>query len=120
MKQISLENVKSDLNHGALDLTEIARCMKPVFAKYHIQKAILFGSFARGSQSQRSDIDLILIQETTEPYFERYGGILRDLYEVVKGRDLEVFIYTPEEIDRISHRKFIQRAWQEGKVIYES
>ena len=37
-----------------------------------------------------------------------------------RGRDIEVLIYTPEELDRISHRKFIQRAWQEGKVIYES
>ena len=120
MKQISLENVKGDLNNGTLDLTEIARRMKPVFTKYHIQKALLFGSFARGSQSQKSDIDLILIKETEESYFERYAGILQDLYKAVKGRDIEVLIYTPEELDRISHRRFIQRAWQEGKVIYES
>jgi len=37
-----------------------------------------------------------------------------------RGSDIEVLIYTPEELDRISHRRFIQRAWQEGKVIYES
>jgi len=117
---MSLKNAKGDLNNRMLDLTEIARRMKPIFTKYHIQKALLFGSFARGSQSQKSDIDLILIQETGKPYFERYGGILQDLYKAVKGRDLEVLIYTPEELDRISHRRFIQRAWQEGKVIYES
>ena len=26
----------------------------------------------------------------------------------------------PEELDRISHRKFIQTAFKEGKIIYES
>jgi predicted nucleotidyltransferase len=117
---MNLNHAKSDLNNRTLDLSEIARRMKPVFTKYHIQKAILFGSFARGSQNQKSDIDLILIQETGEPYFERYRGILQDLYKAVKGRDLEVFIYTPKELERISHRRFIQRAWQEGKIIYES
>ena len=117
---MSLKKPKSVLNNRTLDLAEIARRMKPVFTKHHVQKALLFGSFARGSQSQKSDIDLILIQETGEPSFERYGGILQDLYKAVKGRDIEVLIYTPEELDRISHRRFIQRAWQEGKVIYES
>jgi uncharacterized protein len=117
---MSLKKPKSELNNRTLDLTEIARRMKPVFTKHHVQKAILFGSFARGSQSQKSDIDLILIQETEEPYFERYRGILQDLYKAVKGRGIEVLIYTPEELDRISHRRFIRRAWQEGKVIYES
>jgi len=117
---MTLKHEKSDLNNRTLSLSEIARRLKPVFTKYHIQKAILFGSFARGSQNQKSDIDLILIQETEEPYFERYKGILQDLYKAVKGRDLEVFIYTPEELERISHRRFIQRAWQEGKIIYES
>ena len=120
MEQISLKNAKNNLKNRTPDLAEIARRMKPVFTKYHIQKALLFGSFARGSQSQKSDIDLILIKETEEPYFERYAGILQDLYKAVKGRDIEVLIYTPEELDRISHRRFIQRAWQEGKVIYES
>ena len=117
---MTLKHAKSDLKSRTLDLSEIARRMKPVFTKHHIPKAILFGSFARGSQDQKSDIDLILIQETGEPYFERYRGILQDLYKAVKGRDLEVFIYTPEELEQISHRRFIQRAWQEGKIIYES
>jgi predicted nucleotidyltransferase len=120
MKPMTLKTAKDDLNDRALDLAEIARRMKPVFTRHHIQKAVVFGSFARGSQSQKSDIDLILIQETGEPYFERYRGILRDLYKAVKGRDIEVLIYTPEELDRISHRRFIRKAWQEGKVIYES
>ncbi len=103
-----------------MDADEIARLTKPIFEKYRIEKAILFGSFARGRQSRRSDIDLILIQQTSKSYFDRFDGILRDLYRVIRGRDLEVFIYTPDELDRIAHRRFIRGAIREGKVIYES
>lgn len=77
MKQMMPKRVRKDSNNRASDLAEIARRMKPIFTKHHIHKAVLFGSFARGSQSQKSDIDLILIQETGAPYFERYKGILR-------------------------------------------
>jgi predicted nucleotidyltransferase len=98
----------------------VAMQSRPVFEKYRIQKAILFGSIAVERQSKRSDIDLILIQATDKPYFERFEGLLKDLYQALPGRDLEVFIYTPEELQRISHRRFIHRALQEGKIIYES
>ncbi len=90
MKEKTLQRAKKVLNHQTLDLAEIARRMGPVFTKHHIQKAVVFGSFARGSQSQKSDIDLILIQETGKPYFERYNGILRDLCKAVKGRDIAI------------------------------
>ena len=103
-----------------MDASEIAHQTRDIFDRYRIEKAILFGSFASGRQSRRSDIDLILIQQTDKPYFERFEGLLKDLYSVVKGRDIEVFVYTREEFSRISHRKFIQKALQGGKVIYES
>ena len=102
-----------------MDAEQIARMAKPVFERYGIERAILFGSFATGRQSRRSDVDLILVRQTSRPYFERFEGILRDLYRAIQGRDIEVFMYTPEELKAIEHRKFIQRALQEGKVIYE-
>lgn len=103
-----------------MDLEEIARKGRPVFEKYGIRKAILFGSFATGRQSRRSDIDLILVQETVAPYFERFEGILSDLYRAIPSRPIEVFIYTPKELEGIEHRRFIQTALREGRVIYES
>jgi len=99
---------------------QIWKRVKPVLRKYGIKKAILFGSFATGRQTPKSDVDLVLIQDTDKRYFDRFEGILRDLYEAIRGRDIEVFIYTPEELDRISHRKFIQSVLREGQVIYES
>ena len=102
-----------------MDAEEITRRGRPVFEKYGIRKAILFGSFATGRESRKSDIDLILIQDTVAPYFERFEGILSELYRAIPGRPIELFIYTPEELQAIEHRKFIQTALREGRVIYE-
>jgi predicted nucleotidyltransferase len=100
-------------------IDDIIAGSNPVFRKYGIRKAILFGSFAKGHQTRRSDIDLILIQETDKRYFDRFEGILSDLYQNLRGRDIEVFIYTPKEFEVVSARRFISRAVAEGKVIYE-
>jgi predicted nucleotidyltransferase len=110
---------RSEIN-SPLDIEKISHRTRGVFRNHGIKKAILFGSFAVGRQSRKSDIDLILIKPTVETYFERFKGILSDLYRTLPGRDIEVFIYTPEELAGIAHRKFIQRALEEGKVIYES
>lgn len=103
-----------------MDIEEIAEKTRNIFSRYGVRKAILFGSFATGRQSRRSDIDLILVKPTPESYFNRFEGVLSDLCRALPGRDVEVFIYTPEELAGIAHRKFIQRALSEGKVIYES
>lgn len=97
----------------------IASAGRPVFERYQIEKAILFGSVATGRHSAKSDVDLILVQRTNKPYFERFDGLLQDLYRAIPGREIECFIYSPEELARISHRAFIRKALQEGLVIYE-
>jgi predicted nucleotidyltransferase len=102
-----------------MDAGDVARLARPVFERYNIERAILFGSFATGHQSRRSDVDLILIQRTPKRYFERFDGLLRDLYQAIPGREIECFIYTPEELASILDRPFVRRALHEGTVIYE-
>lgn len=94
--------------------------LAPIFQHYHICKAIVFGSFARGEPSPYSDLDLILVQRTAKRFFERYDGLLGDLGRAVPERDLEVLIYTPEELERLKGRRLIATALREGRVIYES
>ena len=101
-------------------ISGVAERLAPVFRRYGVCKAILFGSFARGEPSLRSDLDLILVQETEKRFLERYDGLLLDLGKRVPDRDLDVLIYTPEELERMAHRPFVATALREGKVIYES
>jgi uncharacterized protein len=110
----SAKCVSEGINAG-----DIARMARPVFERHNIEQAILFGSFATGRQSRKSDVDLILVKRTTKRYFDRFEGLLEDLYRAIPGREIECFIYTPKELASISQRLFIQRALGEGTVIYE-
>lgn len=81
------------------------------------QKAILFGSLARGEVGPWSDIDLILVKDTDKRFLERldefYGQVLPDV-------PVDALVYTPEEFARLSReRTFVRRALKEGVVLYD-
>ena len=39
------------------ELKRLRKNLEPIFRRYRIQKAILFGSLARGDATRRSDVD---------------------------------------------------------------
>ncbi len=86
--------------------------------QFEVEKAIVFGSHARGTQDRRSDIDLILVMETSERFFERYDRIA-SIRHALPSVELDILIYTPEELQRNFDRPFIRKALAEGKLIYE-
>jgi predicted nucleotidyltransferase len=96
--------------------TIVDRC-KPVFEKAGAEKAILFGSWARGTQSRRSDIDMIIVLNTTEPFFKRYDAF-DSLYDLLPGNELDLLIYTPAELKGMQDRPFIRDACTQGILIY--
>lgn len=100
-------------------INEIKFRLTPLFEQYHIRKAILFGSMARGEASRRSDVDLILIQETEKRFWDRYDGLLLDIGQAVTGRSVDILVYTPKELEQIKDRAFIRQALKEGITIYE-
>ena len=63
-----------------------------------VEQAWLFGSFAKGSLTAHSDIDLMLVQNTDKPFVER-GRDFFDLRE--KFSAIEYLVYTPEEFDSL-------------------
>ncbi len=105
---------------AAQDLEQLAQRLRPIFERYRILKGIVFGSFARGEPTRRSDVDLLLVQDTDKRFLDRYDGILSEITDSVKGRDVDLLIYTPKELGYMSDRPFIRTALSEGIVIYES
>jgi uncharacterized protein len=103
-----------------LTVDEVRECLAPVFQRYGIQKAIVFGSVARGEPSPRSDVDLILVQRTQKRFFDRYEGLDLDMAKAFPYAVIEALIYTPEEMEWMRERRFIATALRDGKVIYES
>jgi predicted nucleotidyltransferase len=53
----------------------------PVFSRYPIRRAALFGSYARNEQDADSDFDILL--EFSEPIGLRYGSLYLDLKEAI-------------------------------------
>jgi predicted nucleotidyltransferase len=91
-----------------------------LFRIHQVARAMVFGSFARGEPSRRSDVDLLLVQETTARYFDRYDTFYAEVSTLLKPHAVDLVIYTEDELDTLSSRKFIQKIMEEGVVIYES
>ena len=100
---------------------DIINAILPVLEKGGAQKAILFGSYARGDADEYSDIDLIIIAESNRPFVERFEDF-SDLWNVSPIKAIDVLVYTPQEFKEMCQREnpFILRAVEEGKVIYEA
>ena len=83
-------------------------------------RIILFGSQARGTADERSDVDLLVVC--------RVDGKKRDLMVAMDralnglGIARDIIVLTLEEFERDRHilGTVAGPAWQEGKVLYDS
>ena len=98
---------------------QIRETFAPILKAGGATKAIVFGSYARGDADQYSDLDLVVVADTDRSFFRRHEGFL-GVYEVWR-KGLDMLIYTPSEFSEMqaSHNAFIERALEEGVVIYE-
>ncbi len=103
----------------AMNVTEIEEKLRPVLKAGKAIQAVLFGSWARGTQTRHSDIDLLIVTDTKKRWLDRDQDFA-EIYGLFPGQGVDLLIYTPAELEEISHRPFIQRILREGKVIYES
>lgn len=82
-------------------------------------KVVLFGSYARGTALPDSDIDLLVVAETSLPPQERYGAVRRLLADCPAAFD--IIVKTPEEYERwrsvVNH--IVYFADRYGRVLYE-
>lgn len=83
------------------------------------QKVILFGSWARRDAHPGSDLDILVVKESTEPRYRRSVPILLALSQIHVPMD--ILVYTPQEIEdwRAVPQAFVTTAIREGKVLYE-
>jgi predicted nucleotidyltransferase len=86
----------------------------------HPEKIILFGSRARGDVRPGSDIDLLVIADSTQPRYRRSAPLYGALSDILVSMD--ILVYTPEEVEEWSgvRQAFVTTAVREGKVLYEN
>lgn len=87
---------------------EFARKLKESFS---VRDVYLYGSFARGEIHEGSDIDLIIVGDFYERFFDRIGKIL-DLTDL----PIEPLVYTPEEFEELkkTSNPFIEEVIKTG------
>ena len=85
----------------------------------HPRKIILFGSRGRDAARPTSDLDLLVVADSTEPRWKRsvpLNGALRDILV-----PMDILVYSPDEVQEWSGvpQAFVTTAVREGKVLYE-
>lgn len=82
------------------------------------ERIYLFGSWARGEETEDSDIDLLIIRRTTLPRYER----AREVGMLIPHRKypLDLLVYTPEEFEELKEvaGTIPYEVVQEGVLLY--
>ena len=92
--------------------------MRPLLEEQGAHGAWLFGSQARGTADDESDIDLIVVQPSDEPRPDRvqsYESAVRKA-----GGAVDLLVYTPEELEvlKAQERPFVVNALMEAKQVH--
>jgi HEPN domain-containing protein/predicted nucleotidyltransferase len=98
------------------DRGQIERALRDVAIANHAKLALLFGSWARNTQTAHSDVDAIFVEETDDRFIDRLGRYFDPLTDRL-GPPVEVLVYTPDEFARMKRRPFVARALKEGIVV---
>lgn len=69
--------------------TDIKLSLAEYFKRQPVNKAWLFGSFARGEETEKSDIDLLVDLDHTQPVGLRFFGMWSEL-EHLLGRKVDL------------------------------
>lgn len=91
-------------------IPELKDRLTPIFEKHGVRKAILFGSYGKGTANAKSDVDLLVDSGLRGL---RFVGLLEDMQQAV-GIDVDLF-----DVAHIEAGSQIDREIQEtGVMIY--
>jgi predicted nucleotidyltransferase len=103
----------------ALEPQLLEQVVERIVDQVRPEKVILFGSRARGSARPDSDLDLLVIAESSEPRYRRSAPLYGALSDILVPMD--ILVYSPQEVDewRDVRQAFVTTAIREGRVLYE-
>lgn len=81
-----------------------------------VERVILFGSYAAGRRDLFTDLDLLVVMWSPLDFVSRTADLYRRLCTDV---DMDLVVYTPQEIARAGTHPFLRRALTEGRILYE-
>ncbi len=81
-----------------------------------VERVILFGSYATGRRDLFTDLDLLVVMRSSLNFVSRTADLYRRLCPDV---DMDLVVYTPEEIARAGTHPFLRCILTEGRILYE-
>lgn len=99
---------------------QIDEIVKRIVDNFKPQKIILFGSYAYGHPNKNSDLDLLIIKDSTLPRYKRAREVRKQLWGISEVPK-DILVYTPEEIEdwKDVDEAFITGIVKKGKILYE-
>ena len=87
---------------------------------YRPDKIILYGSYAHGNPTSDSDIDLLIIKDTSKRRVDRFVEVKQIIYQPGRGVPISPLVYTPEEIEERLKMgdDFVAEILARGRVLY--
>jgi predicted nucleotidyltransferase len=97
------------------------RRITQALVEWGARKVILFGSVACGDYSASSDIDLIVVRESTDRLPQRISEALGRCESARPPLPIEAVVYTPDEFDRLvaSENPFVREAQRHGRILHD-
>ena len=100
-------------------INEIKKTVRGLAVKNNADLAFIFGSYARGTNTRHSDLDVVFVEKTKKPFLKRLDPYFNPLSDMMKG-GVDVFVYTPGEFEKIKDNHFMKKAIKERVVVFES
>lgn len=99
---------------------DIEATCQDIVREFHPLKIILFGSYANGTPTEDSDIDLLVVMDIPASKTRREAIEIRQ--RIPRRFRMDLLVRCPEEIAfRVAHNDwFLREVLEEGQVLYES
>lgn len=104
---------------NSVTLQEIREIVQQIVERFRPQKVILFGSYAQGKPNPDSDVDLLVVMETSEPALHAAARISAAIEHPFP---LDILVFRPSELKASLERKgvFATEVMARGIVLHEA
>jgi len=115
------------MNNKIYTFEELKEITKPIFEKYNIKKAYLFGSYARKEANASSDIDIMIVKENSNIITLLNLAELEEELEKVLNKKIDIIIeetYTQEILSENKYGKlakeiFFKEIQKDRRILYD-
>lgn len=104
------------MDHKTYSIEEIKAIIEPIAKLHCVDRVYLFGSYARGEATEKSDIDLCIDAAAIRGMFA-LGGLYADLEEALKK---QLDIVTVKSLKYNTNTTFLENMQRDRVLIYEA